>query len=90
MENKVLAFAQERKDAGWEACVAKPGLINRPGTMATPFISALGWVGGATVHVTECAAAMINQVLDGFENEPLTNADLVRLGQKELENAKKA
>jgi len=33
------------------------------------------------VDVTEIAAAMLDQVIKGFEKEPLENADLVRIGR---------
>lgn len=36
------------------------------------------------VSVTEAAAAMLQQVVEGFEKEPLQNDDLVRIGRKAL------
>lgn len=84
MERQVLAFAAEHNDSGFEACVAKPGLISRPGEWSNTAITVWGWVGGSRVGVSECAAAMIEQVLNGFEKEPLHNVDLVRLGQEAL------
>ena len=38
----------------------------------------------AEVDVTEMAAAMIEQVMHGFEKDPLDNADLVRIGKKAM------
>jgi hypothetical protein len=85
-ENQVLTFAAEHKDAGFEACVAKPGLITSAGSpLKTMFITAASWVGASKVDVSECVAAMIDQVMNGFEKDPLANADLVTLGRKVLE-----
>jgi hypothetical protein len=87
----VLAFAEEHKDAGWQACVAKPGLISSPETsVKNILITTVSWLGASKVDVRECAAAMIDQVVNGFEKDPLTNADLVRLGREVLERDAKA
>jgi hypothetical protein len=37
-----------------------------------------------SVAVNECSAAMLDQVANGFEMEPLMNEDLVRIGQRVL------
>jgi len=90
-ENKVLAFAAEHKAAGFEACVAKPAVIGTPGpSVKNVFLSTANWVGLPKIEVSECAAAMIDQVINGFEKEPLDNTDLVRLGRKALERNAKA
>jgi hypothetical protein len=34
-----------------------------------------------SITVTEIAAAMLDQVVNGFEKEPLRNEDLVRIGR---------
>lgn len=87
----MLAFAAEYEDTGFEACVAKPGLISSPGTpMKNIFITAANWAGIPKVELSECAAAMIDQVMNGFEKDPLNNADLIRLGRKALERDGKA
>jgi hypothetical protein len=36
------------------------------------------------IHLDVCAAAMLQQTLDGLEKEPLLNGDLERLGQRRL------
>jgi hypothetical protein len=41
------------------------------------------------ITVEELAAAMIHSVLDGFESEPLLNADLVRIGRAALGTTEK-
>jgi hypothetical protein len=48
-------------------------------------ITAISWVGASKVDVSECVAAMIDQVINGFEKEPLANADLVTIGREVLE-----
>lgn len=37
-----------------------------------------------SISVVDICAAMLEQVLDGFEKDPLMNDDLARLGQKAL------
>ncbi len=39
------------------------------------------------VDVTEVSAAMLHQVMHGFEKEPLENDDLVRIGRQALKMA---
>ena len=34
-----------------------------------------------TVALIECAAALLGQVVHGFEKEPLNNSDLIELGR---------
>ena len=79
-EVMVLDFAKAHKGA-IEACVAKPGLITS-GTWRDTLMSAGLKVTGlaGSVKVSEVAAAMLRQVVQGFEKEPLENDDLVRLG----------
>ena len=36
------------------------------------------------VHLSEVAAALLNQAVQGFEQETLHNSDLVRIGQADL------
>ncbi|KAJ6532057.1 hypothetical protein B0H19DRAFT_1189836 [Mycena capillaripes] len=81
-ENRVLAFAAEHN---FEACTAKPGLITRSlGSWA--FASAVKLVMGVpNLTVTEVSAAMLHQVMNGFEKEPLQNDDLARIGRQALE-----
>jgi hypothetical protein len=81
-----LKFAAEQKDPV-EACVAKPGLITKPGNYFNiAFATVLKWAGLVpNVAVTEAAAAILDQVVNGFEKEPLMNDDLVRIG-RELEH----
>ena len=70
-----------------EACVAKPGLITAPGQfLKTLFATGMRYlIGLPNVSVAEVAAAMLHEVVNGFEKEPLENADLVRIGRRALE-----
>ena len=81
----MLAFSAEHNDAV-EACVSKPGLIITPGqilkTVAAKYVISL-----PNVDVTKISAAMLYQVINGFEKEPLENDDLVRIGRQALRDA---
>ncbi|KAJ7708285.1 putative nucleoside-diphosphate-sugar epimerase [Mycena rosella] len=80
-ENKVLAFAASH---GIEAAAAKPGLISGPGNFVRSTLigaaSLLGVVPSADVGLL--SAAMLDQVLNGFETDEIMHADLVRIGGK--------
>jgi hypothetical protein len=82
----VLDFAAKY---GFEATVAKPGLI-MAGTLTGSLFGAVLRTTGVvpSVRVEEVAAAMLQQVVNGFEKDPLTNADLVRIGHAALERQK--
>ncbi|KAJ9194607.1 hypothetical protein DTO166G4_4313 [Paecilomyces variotii] len=86
-ESFVLNYAKESKCAV-EAAVAKPGLINAPGkmNMAVNVLSKIGrsMIGLPMVDVSEVAATLIDQSVNGLEKETLLNEDLVRIGQKAL------
>ncbi|KAF2672257.1 hypothetical protein BT63DRAFT_422752 [Microthyrium microscopicum] len=87
-ETQVLALAKEYKDV--EAAVAKPGLITGPGKyMVSIMATVLSWAGIVpNIGVAETAAAMLNQVENGFEKEPLMNDDLAKIGSEILNKAK--
>ena len=72
-----------------EACVAKPGLITAPGQiLKTIFATVLKYAMSLpNVDVTEVSAAMLHEVIHGFEKEPLENDDLVTIGRQALKNA---
>ena len=84
----MLAFAAEHKDA-LEVCVVKPGFITARGqilktltAMALKFMVSL-----PSLDIKEVSAAMLHQITNGFEKEPLENADLVRIGCQALKDA---
>ncbi|GAD93700.1 nucleoside-diphosphate-sugar epimerase, putative [Paecilomyces variotii No. 5] len=87
VESFVLNYAKESKGEV-ESAVAKPGLINAPGkmSMAMNILSRFGHtaVGFPMVDVSEVAATLIDQSLNGFEKDTLLNDDLIRIGQKAL------
>lgn len=58
--------------------MAKPGLIARAGSAYNFILKLTGVV--PVVSVEEVSAAMLKQVVSGFEKEVLENSDLVRLG----------
>ncbi|KAF6228626.1 hypothetical protein HO173_011797 [Letharia columbiana] len=84
-ETQVLAFAAEHKGAV-EACVAKPGLITARGQyLKTIFAMVMKYVMSLpSVDVAEISAAMLHEIIHGFEKEPLENHDLVRIGRQAL------
>ncbi|KAF7374665.1 Succinate-semialdehyde dehydrogenase [Mycena sanguinolenta] len=84
-ENRVLAFAAEHSSEGFEACVAKPGLITQDAASIARAEELKKTMGVPSVTVEEVSAAMLQQVLCGIEKEPLMNEDLVRIGRKTLE-----
>ena len=87
-ENRLLAFAAQHKDA-MEVCVAKPGLITAKGqylkTVGAMALNIIGLV--PNLDIREVSAAMLQQVLDGWEKEPLEHVDLVRIGRQVLNDA---
>ncbi|KAI1842887.1 hypothetical protein JX266_010905 [Neoarthrinium moseri] len=90
-ENQVLAFAAGHKDEGFEASVAKPGLITDGSWYKAAVSFALKYTNIVpSVSVEEVAAAMLQQVVDGFEKDPLENADLIRLGKAAMQQQVKS
>ena len=72
-----------------EACVAKPGLIIGPGQylkmVGALYVKYVMSVPNVTV--AEISAAMLHEIINGFEKEPLENDDLVRIGRQVLTSA---
>ena len=83
----MLAFAAEHSDEKFEACVVKPGLITHDAASLVRAGELKLTSGVPSVSVEEVSAAMLHQVVHGFETEkePLENEDLVRIGRKALE-----
>ncbi|KAH6658498.1 hypothetical protein BKA67DRAFT_656687 [Truncatella angustata] len=84
-ENRLLAIASESKGA-LEVCAAKPGWITdttftRRSIMA--FVMRLA-VSMPSVSVAECSAAMLDQIVHGFDTEPLLNEAMVTIGRRVL------
>jgi hypothetical protein len=87
VESRVLDYAKESKGTV-EACVTKPGLIDAPGkmNMAMKAVSTVGRsiIGLPLVGVSEIAATLLEQAINGIEKDTLLNEDLIRIGQKAL------
>lgn len=81
----VLKFDAEHE--GIEVCVAQPGMVTSSVSFwrTTQYLlfSFTNMFTRAIPNVsrTELAAALLDQVVYGFEKEPLTNSDLIQLGQ---------
>ncbi|KAK9365087.1 hypothetical protein V1509DRAFT_643052 [Lipomyces kononenkoae] len=91
-ESFVLNYAKESKGAV-EAAVARPGLIDAPGKMSMPMnvLATIGRsiIGLPKVDVSEVAATLIDQAINGIEKDTLLNDDLIRIGQKALTEQQK-
>ncbi|KAF8313868.1 hypothetical protein DL93DRAFT_2080788 [Clavulina sp. PMI_390] len=72
-ENQVLQFASEHP--GVEVSIVKSGYITAPDHPAPPVAA----TGGSTIEVSEIATAMLQQVVTGFDKEPLMNDDLLAI-----------
>ena len=85
----MLSFAASHPEQ-IDVSVAKPGLILQPGSVLHWLRATMLWwmASVPSVSVVEISAAMLEQVLDGFEKDPLMNDDLARIGQKALSNNK--
>jgi hypothetical protein len=85
----VLDYAKESNGAV-EVCVAKPGLIIAPGRSSIAFgifmTVVRTVVGFGKVDVSQIAAALIDQAVNGIEKETLLNDDLVLMGEKILKD----
>ncbi|KAJ5530519.1 hypothetical protein N7527_003912 [Penicillium freii] len=87
-ELMVQRFPTEKE--GVEVCIARPGVIANSTTWSRALVANLFRIVnrfGRTlpnIQRSELAAAVLNQVMDGFEKKTLLNADLVRLGRREL------
>ncbi|KAI1454778.1 NAD(P)-binding protein [Annulohypoxylon moriforme] len=81
-ETKVLALASGLDGA--EACVAKPGYITAPGqimkSVAGTMIQLVAGI--PSISVVDLSKAMLDQVVNGFEKEPLMPEDLARIAKK--------
>lgn len=66
--------------------MAKPGLIYAPGQyLKMAFATVLKYAMGLpSVSNAEISAAMLHEVVNGFEKEPLQSDDLVRIGRQAL------
>ena len=88
MENEVLAFPATHP--GIECQIPKPGAITAAGHYSRIVLSyILNWfVGMPSLDVTECVAAMIEELVGGYTSETLEHRDLMRIGKDALEKKK--
>lgn len=79
----VIEFGKESQGAV-KVNVVKPGLIIEPGntfkTMAARVGAAISVLD--SVRLEECAAAILDQTVNGFEKETIENIDLRRIGKR--------
>ena len=75
---------------GVEVCIARPGVIANSTAWSKGLVANLFRIinrFGRTlpsIQRSELAGALLKQAMDGFEKRTLLNADLVRLGRREL------
>lgn len=69
-----------------EACVVKPGLVDGETGRIVRGLQTVGcyMINMPRVEVSDLAAALLQQVVEGFDSDALLNEDLVRIGQKAL------
>ncbi|KAH8879524.1 hypothetical protein GQ53DRAFT_854612 [Thozetella sp. PMI_491] len=76
-ESLILEYAQQ-SSGRVESCIVKPGLIDAPERPKRTI------PGMPNIARTEIVAAMLDQIVHGFEKDTLSNSDMVRIGQKAL------
>lgn len=80
----VQDFGRENKEV--EVQIVRPGMIlssmNSWRILQANMIRASNYVTGAVANIerTDLSAALLSQVVHGFEKDILTNSDLVRIG----------
>ncbi|KAK8091031.1 nucleoside-diphosphate-sugar epimerase [Apiospora phragmitis] len=77
LEARILDYA-EQSDGKVVACIAKPGMIHGPG-MEVRTVSGL-----PNIELPDIAAALLDQVVNGFEKDTLSNDDMSQLSQQVL------
>ncbi|KAK0721827.1 hypothetical protein B0T26DRAFT_739232 [Lasiosphaeria miniovina] len=83
-ESRVLELA-EQSEGAIEPCIAKAGIVNAPGHERPFLIKALYYlIGLPKVENRHMAAALLDQVVNGFEKDTLMNDDLDRIGRRVL------
>ncbi|KAF8311140.1 hypothetical protein DL93DRAFT_2061351 [Clavulina sp. PMI_390] len=77
-ESRLLAFAKEHP--GVEFSAARPAYIPAPEYLIRSFIGGIiRWSGGKYISRSDVTAVMLDQVVNGFEKDPLEHADLVAI-----------
>ncbi|KAI0593184.1 hypothetical protein F4775DRAFT_608201 [Biscogniauxia sp. FL1348] len=81
-ESNILAYA-EQSNGAVQACVAKPGIIDSPGREKRTV------PGVPNIELCDISAALLDQVVNGFEKKALSNEDMIKAGRKALAKQKK-
>jgi len=76
-ETLILEYAEQRPGL-IESAIAKPGFITAPGRDPPPV------PGLPNLRVQDLAAALLDQVVNGFEKDTFFSDDMTRLGQRVL------
>lgn len=76
-ESLILAFA-EQSNGALQAQIAKSGFINAPGKVI-PKVEGL-----PVIELQDISAALLDQVVGGFEKDTLVSDDMTRIGRKAL------
>ncbi|KAA8645640.1 uncharacterized protein ATNIH1004_007059 [Aspergillus tanneri] len=76
-ETLILAYGKQSKGAV-QSCVVKPGFIDSPNRERREI------PGLPHIDLQNIAAALLDQVVNGFEKDTLNNADLICIGRKAL------
>ena len=82
-EAQILAYG-EQSNGAVQSCVVKPGLIDAPGKEKRSI------PGLPNIDLPDIAAALLDQIVKGFEQDTLSNADMIRIGQKALVEQQRA
>jgi hypothetical protein len=87
VENAVLDFARNKSSPGAvQVTVTKPGGVEGPGHPKNAALTSVLSQFGPTpwIHVSELAAAMIDQCVNGITKDPLWGPDLTEIGARVL------
>ncbi|KAK6212766.1 hypothetical protein LQW54_004855 [Pestalotiopsis sp. IQ-011] len=77
LETQILDFA-DQSNGNVQSLIAKSGMIHGPG-MEVRSVPGL-----PNIELEEIAAALLDQVINGFEKDTLSNDDMVRIGKGAL------
>ncbi|KAK3683430.1 hypothetical protein B0T22DRAFT_467900 [Podospora appendiculata] len=84
VETLVLDYAQQSKGTV-EACIAKPGVINALGHTRPLWQKGFyALIGLPNIQVSEIAASLLHQAINGAEKDTLSNEDMVEMRQRLL------
>lgn len=75
-----------------EVCVVHPGVVTNDTTWSRAAVASIFWLTNIftralpNIDRKELAAAVIQQAINGFMKDSLTNEELVDIGQKRLQS----